>query len=299
MTEFVTSSAGDRVAYDKTGMGPALIFVAGAMQHRASDPLTTATAEAVAAQSVTAIVYDRLGRGESQVDDATHQSSDQSRAHSSDHSGDDSRDHSSDHSSDHSLDLPRELAAITALLEVAGGSAVLCGHSSGCSIALAAAATGLPVNGLVLWEAPLAPQGSGGREWAEEVERRVDAGDLEGALLHYMKDMPPEWLEGARSAPFFPALVAQAPSLLADAQSLAWAESAPHGELFASIRVPVEVMYGEQTLPIMEQAAESIVNAIPGAVQKRMPGANHSWEAEPMAQELAAFVHVSAVRPSA
>jgi pimeloyl-ACP methyl ester carboxylesterase len=266
MTEFAISSRGDRIAYDRVGVGPALIFVAGAGQHRGTDSLTAATAEAVAAQSVSTIVYDRLGRGESEVDGP--------------------------------IDLPRELAAIAKLFDVAGGSAVLVGHSSGCSISLAAAATGLPVNGLVLWEAPLAPEGSGAKEWSDEVARRTVAGDLEGALVHYMKDMPAEWLEAARSAPYFPALVAQAPSLQPDAESLAWAESAPHGELFASIRVPVEVVYGEQTLPIMEQAAESIVSAIPGAVQKRMPGANHSWEVAPMAEELAAFVHVSVVHPS-
>jgi pimeloyl-ACP methyl ester carboxylesterase len=266
MTEFVTSAAGDQVAYDRSGAGPALIFVAGAGQHRATDPLTAATAEAVAAQSVTTIVYDRLGRGESVVEGA--------------------------------IDLPRELAAIAALIEVAGGSAVLCGHSSGCSIALAAAAGGLPVTGLVLWESPLGEEGSGAGEWADEVVRRIAAGDLEGALVHYMKDMPAEWLEAARAAPYFPALVAQAPSLQPDAESLAWAESAPHGELFARIQIPVEAVYGEQTLPIMEQAAQSIVAAIPGAVQKRMPGANHSWQAEPMANELAAFVHTTVVHPA-
>jgi pimeloyl-ACP methyl ester carboxylesterase len=266
MTEFVETARGDRVAYDRVGVGPGLIFVAGAGQHRAIDTLTSATAEAVAAHAVTAIVYDRLGRGESEA------------------SGE--------------IDLARELAAIAALIEVTGGTAVLCGHSSGSSIALAAAVAGLPVTGLVLWEAPLGPEGGGAQEWADEVKRRTAAGDLEGALVHYMKDMPPEWLEGARSSPAFATIVAQVPSLQPDAESLAWAESAPHGELFASIRVPVEAVYGEQTFPIMESAAESIVAAIPGAVHKRLPGADHAWEVAPMAEELAAFVHVSVVHPT-
>ena len=29
MSEFVTSTAGDRIAYDRYGTGPALVFVAG------------------------------------------------------------------------------------------------------------------------------------------------------------------------------------------------------------------------------------------------------------------------------
>ncbi|MET4782898.1 alpha/beta hydrolase [Glaciihabitans sp. UYNi722] len=258
MSDFVTTSRGDRVAYDHRGSGPALIFIAGAGPYRAIDPVTTATAEAAAEQGISTIVYDRLGRGESPVDDR--------------------------------IDLQRELAVIEALIGVAGGSAVLCGHSSGCSIALAAAAAGLPVDGLVLWEAPLGPQDGGAREWADEVDRRLTAGDLEGAQLYYMKDMPAEFLDGVRNSPMWAGIVAQAPSLRADGESLAWAESAPLAELFAGIRVPVEVLMGEETYPVMLVAADAIVDAIPGSTQKRMPGANHSWEPTPMATELAAFV---------
>ena len=163
MTDFTTTARGDRVAYDLRGDGPAVIFVAGAGPFRAIDPWTTETAELAARAGIRTLVFDRLGRGESPAAGR--------------------------------LDLDRELAAIASLIELVGGSAVLCGHSSGCSISLAAAARGLPVTGLVLWEAPFGPQDGPAREWAAEVERRIDAGDLEGALAYYMKDMPPEWLE--------------------------------------------------------------------------------------------------------
>ncbi|WP_125613434.1 alpha/beta fold hydrolase [Specibacter cremeus] len=258
MSEHATSTVGDRVAYDRFGAGPALIFIAGAGPFRAIDPWTTETAQVAARHGITAIVYDRLGRGESRVDGR--------------------------------IDLDRELAAVAALVEAAGGSAVLCGHSSGCSIALAAAASGLPVDGLALWEAPLGPEGGGAREWADEVDRRISAGDLEGALVHYMKDMPPEFLANARTSPVFPTMVSQVVSHRPDAESLAWAESAPLAELFSGINVPVQVMTGEETYPVMLTAAEAIVAAIPGATHKRMPGANHTWDPVPMAAELAAFV---------
>ena len=109
---------------------------------------------------------------------------------------------------------------------MAGGRAVLCGHSSGCTISLAAADRGLAVNGLALWEAPIGGTVGGVGPWVAEVERRIDAGDLEGALVHYMKDMPPEWLEEARHDPGFPEYVAQVVSYVADGESLVWAESA-------------------------------------------------------------------------
>lgn len=62
---------------------------------------------------------------------------------------------------------------------------MLCGHSSGCSIALRAAAAGLPVDGLARWEAPLAGVAADTQAWSDEVERRMDTGDVEGAhALH-------------------------------------------------------------------------------------------------------------------
>ena len=262
MSEVVTTDAGDRVAFDRYGSGPAIIFVSGAGPWRAMDPTTTRTAELLGERRVTAIVYDRIGRGESRAEG--------------------------------SLTLDREVSTLRALIAEVGGSAVLCGHSSGCSIALFAAAEGLPISALALWEAPLGPQDGGGREWSAEVNRLIDAGDLRGALMTYMHDMPPEILEVVLS---IPPMVDQAASLRADGESLAWAESAPHSELFSGIRVPVVAMLGEQSYDdVMVPAAESIVAAIPGAIWKRMPGAEHGWEPEPMADELADLVRLTTSR---
>lgn len=261
MSDVLTTSRGDRVAFDKRGSGPALIFIAGAGPYRAVDPVTTATAEAMEPLGVTTLVFDRLGRGESEASGV--------------------------------LDLDRELAAIEALIEEAGGSAVLCGHSSGCSIALRAAVAGLAVDGLALWEAPISPEKDDTIEWVDEALRLMDAGELEAAQVHYMKDMPPEWLEGARNSPMWSEMVQQVVSLRADAESLAWAASALHAELFGGIRVPVLAMMGAETFPEMVASAASIAAAIPGARQQQMPGADHEWEAEPMAAELARFVNAA------
>ncbi|MGL5851305.1 MAG: alpha/beta fold hydrolase [Phycicoccus sp.] len=257
MTEYVTSARGDRVGLDHRGEGPALVFVSGAGPFRATDPVTTETAERAAALGVSTLVWDRLGRGDSPADGV--------------------------------LDLDRELAALAAVIERAGGRAVLCGHSSGCSIALRAAADGMPVAGLALWEAPLGPEGGEAAEWIAEFERLLDAGDLDGALAQYMKDMPPEWLEGARHDPEFPVHLSNVPSMRADGRSLVWAESAPLATLLAPVRVPVQAMVGEETFPGMVESAELVLAAVPGATLRRMPGADHSWEPEAMAAELARF----------
>lgn len=255
MSSFVTTENNDRVAFDRRGDGPAILFVAGAGPWRAIDPGTTETAELLADRGFTTIVYDRLGRGESVAEGP--------------------------------FTVDRELAAIAALISEAGGRAVLCGHSSGCSLAMLAAARGLPVAGLTLWEAPLAPPHSGADAFADEIRGLVTAGDLEGALSFYMRDMPPEILEAVKA---IPAMVDQAATLQPDADSLAWAESAPLSELLSDLRMPVLAMVGTSSYDeVMVPAAEMIAAAIPSSGWKRVPGAQHEWEPRAMAEELADF----------
>ncbi len=257
MTELITSSRGDRIAYDLRGSGPALVFVAGAGPFRAIDPVTTETAERAAAAGLTTLVFDRLGRGESTAEGV--------------------------------LDLDRELDAVRAVLDVVGGSAVLCGHSSGCAISLRAAQAGLPVTGLVLWEAPLAQPAAATREWAAEIERRMDAEDFAGATEHFMKDMPPEWLAGVQASPEWAMIAAGVVSQRADAQALAWAQSALESRDLP-VRVPVLAAYGTSTFPEMPTAAALIADVIAGTEVKELPGAGHTWDPAPMAAELVAFV---------
>jgi len=258
VTKIATSARGDRIAYDLYGSGPALVFVTGAGPHRAEDPWTTETAQRAARLGLTTVVFDRLGRGDSPAEGR--------------------------------LDLDRELDALAAVIDVAGGSAVLCGHSSGCSIALRAADAGLPVRGLALWEAPLESPADQARAWAEGFEALLDADDVVGALELYMEDMPPEWLEGMKAAPGWPDSAAVSRSYRADAQSLTWAHQALRDGALARITVPVMTMVGVETLPGMPEAAAAVADAIPGATAQRVPGAMHAWEPEPMAATLAAFV---------
>ncbi|MGF0117267.1 alpha/beta fold hydrolase [Promicromonospora sp. Marseille-Q5078] len=258
VTGTATTAGGDRVTYDLRGTGPAVVFVAGAGPFRAVDPITTRTAELLADAGVTTVVFDRLGRGDSPATGR--------------------------------LDLGRELDALAAAIDVASGPAVLCGHSSGCAISLRAATAGLPVTGLALWEAPLELGADETGAWAAEIERRTDAGDLEGATEHFMKDMPPEWLAGAKASPDWPALAASVVSQRADAQALAWATRALEDGGFAGLDVPLLAMTGTDTFPGMPEAARLLADAVPDGTAETVAGAEHSWEPEAMAARLARFV---------
>jgi len=105
---YVTSKDGTRIAYDRTGSGPALILVDGAMCSRAFGPSEKLASQL--ASRFTVYRYDRRGRNDS--GDTTPYSS------------------------------AREVEDIAALIAAAGGSASLLGLSSGAALALEAAASG-------------------------------------------------------------------------------------------------------------------------------------------------------------
>src|SRR5262249_699655 len=106
MTE-VTSKDGTAIAFDRSGAGPAIILVGGALSDRsAGAPLA-----ALLAPRFTVFAYDRRGRGDS-GDTAPYA-------------------------------VEREVEDLAALIDEAGGSAFLLGHSSGAALALEAAARGL------------------------------------------------------------------------------------------------------------------------------------------------------------
>ncbi|RPJ22396.1 MAG: alpha/beta hydrolase, partial [Planctomycetaceae bacterium] len=102
----VTSKDGTIIAFDRSGQGPALILVGGALQHRAMDP-ETAQLAALLAPHLTVFHYDRRGRGDST----------------------DTRPSA----------LEREIEDIEALIDQAGGSAFVFGISSGAALAFEAA----------------------------------------------------------------------------------------------------------------------------------------------------------------
>ncbi len=116
--ENVTSRDGTTIAFDRMGEGEPVVLVTGGSVDRMSNvPLAQELSS-----DFTVLNYDRRGRGPS---------------------GDTPP-----------YAIEREIEDIEAMLDAAGGSANLYGTSSGAALALQAAATGLPVTKLALWEPP-------------------------------------------------------------------------------------------------------------------------------------------------
>ncbi|WP_167758128.1 alpha/beta hydrolase [Microbacterium sp. dk485] len=255
MSDVITGLAetveGDHVVYDRIGQGPSVLFVQPAGQTRATDPITPATLRVLADAGRTAVVHDRVGRGDSPAAPP--------------------------------ITLARELAAIDALLRESG-PAIVVGWSSGGAIALAAAARNEAVRGVVLFELPFDGTGEAAG-FLDGIRQRVRAGDAAAIVEYYMKDMPPQWLEQAKAGPGWASLLDMAPSFEADAEALAWLESAPLTQLLAPIRVPVLALTADDAQPFMHDAAHAIASATGGAAE-RIAGRHHGWDPDAMAARI-------------
>src|SRR5262249_29137018 len=114
------SKDGTTIAFDQLGKGPAIILVDGALCSRSFGPMPKLAP--LLAQRFTVFTYDRRGRGDS-GDTASYR-------------------------------VEREIEDIDALIAEAGGSAYVFGISSGAALVLRAAASGLAIEKLALYEPP-------------------------------------------------------------------------------------------------------------------------------------------------
>src|SRR5688500_13214305 len=135
--DFTTSNDGSAIAYDTIGDGPPIVLLAGALCTRG---VTRPLADALGTQ-VRVLNPDRRGRGDS-----------------TDASGD-------------PWTLEREIEDVAALIQAAGGTASLYGHSSGAGLALQCAAAAVPVDRLVLYVPPYNTGPASGPESREFYEQ--------------------------------------------------------------------------------------------------------------------------------
>jgi pimeloyl-ACP methyl ester carboxylesterase len=234
----VTSADGTPIAYERTGSGPALVLVDGAMCHRAAGPMRPLAQELQ--EHFTVYAYDRRGRGDSG----------------------DTRPYA----------VLREVEDLRAVIAAAGGAARVCTMSSGAGIGLAAATEGGGVTALALYEPPFVgadPQYSAALADLLAQDRRGDA----VALFMTRVGMPAEAVAGLRAAPAFAALEAIAPTLAYDDAVLAPGRVPP--EVAARVAVPTAVIAGGASPALLQEAARATAAALPGATLEVLDGQTH------------------------
>ena len=259
--EHVISPDGTPIAFDRLGEGPPLILVGGATCDRA---VTRSTADALA-RSFTVLNVDRRGRGDS---------------------GD---------------TLPfavrREIEDIGALIEAAGGEAIVYGHSSGAALVLRAAAHGLAMTAVILHDAPFRPDDAGMRDAARTYgerlhellaqDRRSDALDLFMSLT----GMKQETIEAMRHSPGRASRERLAHTLAYDSAAMGDIE---HGatipaDLLDRVKAPVLTISGSMSPPFMIDAAIALAAGVPDGRHHRLEGQGHAADPELLAGVIAGF----------
>jgi pimeloyl-ACP methyl ester carboxylesterase len=264
----VTSRDGTTIAFDRTGGGPPVVLVGGALGDRgAAAPLA-----ALLAARVTAISYDRRGRGDS---------------------GD---------VQPYSVD--REIDDLAALIDAAGGEASVFGHSSGAALALEAAHRGLPIRSLAVYEPPFLVDPGHGRvapDYRARLERAIAEGRPGDAVEQFMREavlVPPDMIAGMKQSPMWPGLEAAAHTLVYDQDVMDRTPVDVPEPLarFRSIQVPVLALEGGASPDWLRAPAKVLGEMLPNGRHRTLDGQTHGFDPAVMAPVLVDFFTAAPVR---
>ena len=256
----VISKDGTAIAFDQSGTGPAIILVGGAFTDR-SQPILTQLAESLSPQ-FTVINYDRRGRGDS-GDTAPY-------------------------------GVEREIEDLEALIKEAGGSAFVCGFSSGAALALEAAASGLAMKKLALYEPPFRIAGSSRplpQDFAKHLSELISSGRRGDAAEYFMTqaaEVPTEFVAQMRNEPFWPTVEAVAHTLIYDTTIMGNDGSLPI-ERLTVITVPALVIDGGASPAWMREAARAVAEVMPHAQRRTLEGQTHQVSPQVLAPVLMEF----------
>jgi len=263
-TRFATSADGTRIAYENRGSGPALVFVDGAMCHRAMGP-SRDLAEALAAD-FTVHSYDRRGRGESGPGSWPY-------------------------------DVTTEVDDLRAVIESAGGKAHVLGVSSGGALALEAARRGVPVDRLAVYEAPFIVDDTrppNDPNLPAQLQQLVQQGRRGDAVRTFMRTVgvPAPFIWLMRVMPTWPKMVAIAHTLPYDLSIVVEHEQGrplPPG-YYEKVAAETLVLAGGKSPAYMRNAQAAIAEAVPGARLEVVPGQTHMVRAAVLGPVVAGFL---------
>jgi pimeloyl-ACP methyl ester carboxylesterase len=252
----VISSDGTRIAFERAGSGPALIAVDPAGSYRAFRPQRPPV-ELLAAD-FTVYTYDRRGRGQS-TDTLPYA-------------------------------VEREVDDLAALIAEAGGSAFVYAMSSGGLLALHAAARGLAIPRLALFEPPVEPveTPTGESRFTVELAELVAAGRHRDAVAYFHRGIGvPDEVMAQMTPATWSALEAVAPTLVYDCV-LSESMSLP---LIRSVAAPTLVIDSHASSDDLTGMTATIVAALPHGQHRGLPGEWHGVPGEALAPVLTEFFH--------
>jgi pimeloyl-ACP methyl ester carboxylesterase len=188
--------------------------------------------------------------------------------------------------------VDREVDDIHALIDAAGGTASVLGFSSGAALAAEAAASGLAIDRLIMWEPPFSVDADGARraqEYAAELRELLAAERRGDALAHFMRQvgLPDDAIAGIRQSPYWQVGLGLAPTLAYDAAILG--DSTIPADRLRQIAVSTLVLAGSESPGFLRAAAERTAEVIPGARHGILDGQDHNVAGEAIAPVVAEF----------
>ena len=261
LTSTVLSRDGTKIAVDRYGSGPAIALVGGAFTDRRA---LAALAQALA-PSFTVLAYDRRGRGDS---------------------GDTPP-----------YAVAREIEDLAAVLALAGGPACVFGHSSGAGLAVLAAADGVAISKLAVYEAPyMVDKGDDlpPADLAVRITELSSAGRRGEAVEFWMKDtirLPAEVITQMRQSPGWPGMEAIVHTAAYDATIMADQERGdPLPAAWATqVTVPTLIMDGENSPPWQHRSMDALAGLLPNTQRHTFPNADHGVASDVLAPVLRDF----------
>jgi pimeloyl-ACP methyl ester carboxylesterase len=246
----VTSKDGTRIAFDKTGTGPAVILVNGAMQFRAFDPFMAKFA-AMLSDHFTVYNYDRRGRGES--------------------------------SDTQPFAKEREIEDLQALVADAGGKAMVLGFSSGSAVVLDTAAVTPGITKIALYEPPFIVDDSRPplpADYVAHLNKLVANGKRADAVIYFLKvavGIPDEYLGGMDQSPGWDTMLQIAHTIAYDGAfvlDLMQGNPLPTNR-WANITAPTLVIEGSASVTFFHTGADALADVLKNATRATLEGQTH------------------------
>jgi pimeloyl-ACP methyl ester carboxylesterase len=246
------SADGTEIAFERSGVGPAVVMVDPAGGYSEFDGIRGLGA--LRSGQFTVYTYDRRGRGRS--GDTTPYA------------------------------VAREIEDLSAVVAEAGGSACVYGFSSGGLLALHAAAAGLGIDKLALFEPPVRGEHEPpDTAFTAELANLVSSGRRAAAVDRFLTaiGVPAEVIEGM--APVRPALEAVAHTLVYDCEI----SDATTFELLHSVQTPALVLDSQSSSDDLTGGTAAIAQALPDGTRRSLPGDWHGVADEDLAPVISDF----------
>lgn len=190
--------------------------------------------------------------------------------------------------------VEREVEDIEAIIDAAGGSAYVYGHSSGAILALEAAMQlGDKVSKLVMYEPPYANNDVSQNEFKKLIQRLsklLNSGKNVETMHLFLTDgigIPEEVIIDMRQLPHWEKMIELAPTVVYDT---ILASKLVHFEQASQLTTPTHIIVGEESPALWHEIASKLGRIILNAKYSKLAGQDHEVDPEVLLPVLSNFL---------